>query len=181
MSSQGRNASAVAGYTFNQLSIRDSSSWTASKRRRLLALEKPIPNNGSYPNDPFQVMGGNRRLEYMFGNFEMGGTNGPNAVCTTAAVHAYTFIVLPGSLSLVYVDGDANLFANNTVVISGATNPQNNGTFQVLGVSNSILTISIPGGVFEHNSNATITTAATPCTGVAFNGNGNPYTLEFHQ
>ena len=75
MSSQGVNASTVSGYPFNFRMIRDSSDRIAYKRRAVIYNEKTVSPNG-YPNDPWQVTSGDRRLQYMAGRFQCTVCNG---------------------------------------------------------------------------------------------------------
>ena len=180
MSSQGPNTTAVAGYIFNQRTIRDSSDWTASKRRRLLTLEVPDAKS-SYPNDPFQVLSGDRRLEYMFGSFQLGGNNGSTQLCPTVRYNAYLFLPGTNNTVIIYVIGDTALLQGPTVTVTGATNAANNGTFTVIGNSGGTLTVTNASAVLEVDSNASISSTGNQCSGAAFNGNGNPYTLPYRQ
>jgi hypothetical protein len=180
MSSQGPNTTGVAGYIFNQLTIRDSSDWTASKRRRLLALEVP-DGKSSFPSDPFQVLSGDRRLEYMFGSFQLGGSNGSNKLCPTVKYNAYVFIPSTNNTVLISVAGDTALLQGPTVTVTGATNAGNNGTFTVVANSGGTLIVTNASAVFEVSSNAIISSNGNQCSGAAFDGNGNPYTFQYRQ
>ena len=88
MSSQGPNATSVSGYPFSRLTIRDSSEWTAFKKQALIANERVNLPNG-FPNDPWQVTSGNRRLDVLFGRYKLGVTSGCTACPTNQMVRGY--------------------------------------------------------------------------------------------
>ena len=69
MSSQGANsATLVPGYKYTKAAVRDSSDWTTMKKQLIIRAEVPAPNK--YPSDPWIPFGGNRRLDYLNGNFK---------------------------------------------------------------------------------------------------------------
>jgi hypothetical protein len=82
------------GYQFSRSTIRDAADWTSFKRRRLIALEGPT-GVGQYPSDPSQIMSGDRRIDYMVGNYEKGATGFGCVGCYGHALNAtgnpYTF------------------------------------------------------------------------------------------
>jgi len=135
----------------------------------------------SFPSDPFQILSGDRRLEYMFGSFQLGGNNGSTQLCPTAKYNAYLFIPGTNNTVIIYVNGDTALLQGPTVIVSGATNSANNGTFTVIGNSGGTLTVTNASAVLEVNSNATISSTGNQCSGAAFDGNGNPYTFQYRQ
>lgn len=74
------------GYQFSTDAIRDSSDWTKFRRYRLISREEPGP--GRYPSDPWQVLSGDRRLDYMTAKFQLGATG--LAGCTGCHGNAYS-------------------------------------------------------------------------------------------
>jgi hypothetical protein len=69
MSSQGANAATlVPGYRYSVPAVRDSSDWTSMKKQLIIRAEAPATKK--YPNDPWIPFGGNRRLDYLNGQFK---------------------------------------------------------------------------------------------------------------
>jgi hypothetical protein len=169
------------GYEFSAPAFRDSSDITAFKRRRLVALEGPVASGGPYPNDPFQVMSGDRRLEYMMGGYQLGGVG----ICGAPIIYKILLFVFVPSSNTVTIrissPADAFLLNGQLVTISGATNSGNNGTFTATTVNSNVFTIPNSSGVTEIVSGAIVTFSETTCKAAALNGNGNPYSFNYRQ
>jgi len=85
MSSQGPNTTAVAGFPFSKLTIRDSSEWIAFKKQALIANEKVNAPNG-FPSDPWQITSGDRRLNLLLGRYKLKITSGCSACATNQKI-----------------------------------------------------------------------------------------------
>ena len=103
MSSQGHSTNYAGsagtfvnpGYRFSTPAFRDAADWTAFKRRRLITFEQPATSPNDYPIDAWQVLSGDRRLEYMFGKYQIGASGFGCTSCPGGAFNGngnpYTF------------------------------------------------------------------------------------------
>jgi len=76
MSSQGANTTSVVGYTFNELSLRDSSDYTRLKKERVIYADpkQQTITNTSNPTDKtglaYEKYGSEFRLTFLNGRFK---------------------------------------------------------------------------------------------------------------
>jgi hypothetical protein len=77
MSSQGANTTDVVGYTFNGLSVRDSSDYTRLKKERVVYADPKNQNTTDLVNNPsnktglsYEKYGSEFRLTFLNGRFK---------------------------------------------------------------------------------------------------------------